>query len=194
MSQFEPADGIDPPAFVPAVDHDSLSERTRARLVMDAEFSVFYGKTVKKLIGFVINHGASLPVAADVAQDTMIKAYLRWGELRRPEAWVHTVASRAYIRRATDLRMVEEPMEQVPEPTSLLPEPNAAVHWETRHDMLRLVRKLPYRQRQIMAWTLSDYTPSEIAEQLDLNPEAVRASLKKARRTLACFVAQEEGQ
>ncbi|GGR46147.1 sigma factor-like helix-turn-helix DNA-binding protein [Streptomyces netropsis] len=51
---------------------------------------------------------------------------------------------------------------------------------------------LPYRQRQILAWTLSGYTPSEIAQQLELTPEAVRASLKKARRTLAEYIRQGE--
>jgi hypothetical protein len=86
----------------------------------------------------------------------------------------------SHIRRASDVR--EDPVDQLPEPTSLLPQPDAIAEWEARHDMLQLVKKLPCRQRQVLAWTLSSYTPSEIAEQLGLTSEAVRASLKKARR------------
>ena len=155
---------------------------------MDEDFSAFYRETTKKLIGFLVNHGATLPMAADITQDTMAKAYGRWIELREPRAWVHTVASRAYIREATKVR--EDPVDQVPEPTSLLPRPDAVAEWETRHDTLQLVKKLPYRQRQVLAWTLSGYTPAEIAEQLELTPEAVRASLKKARRAIAGHITQ----
>ncbi|MEV5142261.1 sigma-70 family RNA polymerase sigma factor [Streptomyces syringium] len=189
MNQHDPADPLDPPAIASTADH-TLEERSRARLAVDAQFSAFYRKTIKRLTGFLINHGASLPVAADIAQDAMTKAYQRWGDLREPQAWVHIVASRAYIRKATDLR--EEPVDQVPEPTSLLPRPDTAADWEARHDTLQLAKKLPYRQRQILAWTLSGYTPSEIAQQLELTPEAVRASLKKARRTLAEYIRQGE--
>ncbi|MFJ6199127.1 sigma factor-like helix-turn-helix DNA-binding protein [Micromonospora sp. NPDC092111] len=36
-----------------------------------------------------------------------------------------------------------------------------------------------------MAWTFDGYRPQEIADELDISPEAVRASLKLARRALA---------
>ncbi|WP_157246986.1 RNA polymerase sigma factor [Nonomuraea typhae] len=61
----------------------------------DAHFSAFYRATVGDLVAFLLNHGATLAVAADLAQDTMIKAYQRWNELTHPRAWVHAVASRA---------------------------------------------------------------------------------------------------
>ncbi|MGN9760183.1 RNA polymerase sigma factor [Streptomyces sp. SD31] len=188
MSNHNPADHVDPAAAAPAVGQDALAEGTYTQHVVDAEFSAFYRKTISRLVGFLVNHGATLPLAADIAQDTMTKAYGRWTELHEPQAWVHTVASRAYIRRATNIR--EDPVGQVPEPTSLLPRPDAIAEWEARHDMLQLVRRLPCRQRQVLAWTLSGYTPSEIAEKLELTSEAVRASLKKARRAVARYVNQ----
>ncbi|MFG2074585.1 sigma-70 family RNA polymerase sigma factor, partial [Nonomuraea maritima] len=49
-------------------------------------------------------------------------------------------------------------------------------------DLLQILTSLPIRQRQILAWTFAGYTPSEIADQLQMTPEAVRSSLKKARR------------
>ncbi|MFF4902852.1 sigma factor-like helix-turn-helix DNA-binding protein [Streptomyces sp. NPDC001068] len=56
-------------------------------------------------------------------------------------------------------------------------------------------KSTPARQRQVLAWTLSEFTPAEIAEQLNMTPEAVRASLKKARRAATkCVREWEEGR
>nr|WSZ96521.1 RNA polymerase sigma factor [Streptomyces sp. NBC_00857] len=181
MSDHNASDGNEHPATVP-VDSGPSLQRHCLQAKVDEEFAGFYRETVHKLTGFLMHHGATLPVAADIVQDTMIKAYRRWGEIQQPKAWVHTVASRALVRAAAEVQ--EEPLEQ-PEPTSLLPAPDAFSQWELRHDTVQLLKNLPYRQRQIMAWTLSGYSPSEIAVQLQLTPEAVRASLKKARRALA---------
>ena len=42
-----------------------------------------------------------------------------------------------------------------------------------------------------MAWTLDGYTPAQIANELGITAEAVRSSLKKARRTLAAYLRTE---
>src|SRR5690606_29875874 len=91
------------------------------------------------------------------------------------------------IRAITEVR--EEPAEQVPEPTPLLPHPDAAMDWELRHDLLPLLRTLPPRQRQVLAWTLSGFTPAEIAAELRMTSNAVSASLKKARRAATRYLA-----
>jgi RNA polymerase sigma-70 factor (ECF subfamily) len=159
---------------------------------VDAEFSGFYRENLRPLVGFLVNHGASMQVAADIAQETMTDAYRRWTDISHPKAWVHKAASRALVRRVAS---VEVPVEDVPEPTSLLPHPDAIAEWEARHDALILLRSLPPRQRQIMAWTLAGFTPSDIADHLDLPAETVRANLKKARRAAAAYLkAREEEQ
>lgn len=43
-----------------------------------------------------------------------------------------------------------------------------------------------------MAWTYDGCTPTEIAEELKMNPEAVRSSLKKARATLKKLLKENE--
>jgi RNA polymerase sigma factor (sigma-70 family) len=193
----QPDDGADHPAVVPSAaarrdERDPQRDQLRRarRAVVDEEFSAFYRATIRRLVGFLINHGAALPVAADIAQDTMFKAYRCWTELNQPSAWVHTVASRALARRIADVR--EDPVAEVPEPTSLLPRPEAAAEWETRHDVLGMLRSLPWRQRQVLAWTLDGYSPSEIAEELGLSPEAVRSSLRKARRAAVRYLGEGE--
>lgn len=182
MSDQEPAEDIDHPATTPTARGGDFDGNGTARQLVDEEFSAFYRNVVPRLVGFLANQGATVAVATEIAQDTMVKAYQRWAEIDRPQAWVHTVASRALVRRIADIR--EDPVEQVPESTSLLPHPDAVAEWEVKHDMLRILRNLPPRQRQVLAWTLNGYTPSEIAKELRMTPNAVSASLRKARRAV----------
>ncbi|WRZ96455.1 sigma-70 family RNA polymerase sigma factor (plasmid) [Streptomyces sp. NBC_01007] len=144
------------------------------------------------MTGFLINHGASVQMAADIAQEVMTDAYRNWERITHPKAWVHKAASRALVRSVAS---VEEPVDDVPEPTSLVPRPDAIAEWEARHDALPLLRSLPMKQRQVMAWTLAGFTPTDIADHLGLSAENVRANLKKARRAAAVYLkAREEEQ
>lgn len=167
-------------------------QRHRARQQTDNEFSAFYRETVRPLTGFLINHGAAVQVAADIAQEIMTDAYRNWDRITHPKAWVHKAASRALVRKVVS---VEEPVGDVAEPTSLVPRPDAIAEWEAQHDALPLLRSLPMKQSQVMAWTLAGFTPTDIADHLGLPAENVRANLKKARRTAAAYLkAREEEQ
>ncbi|MGW5767139.1 SAV_2336 N-terminal domain-related protein [Streptomyces tendae] len=155
----------------------------------DEEFSAFYRENIRPLVGFLINHGASVHVASDIAQDTMTDAYRHWSDIEDPKLWVHNAASRALIRNATS---IDDLVGEVPEPTALLPRPDDISEWESQHDALPLLRSLPPRQRQVMAWALAGFTPTEIADHLGLRPETVRANLKKARRAAADYLTARE--
>ncbi|GGN93783.1 RNA polymerase sigma24 factor [Streptomyces albiflavescens] len=183
MNDHESPDG---PATAPANVFDSV------RLAIDAEFSDFYRANIQQLVGFLINQGASLPTAADIAQDTMAKAYQNWGTIHTPRAWAHTVASRTLVRKIASIR--EEPVDRLPEPTSLLPSPDSLKEWESHHQVLALLQHLPPRQRQVLAWRFNGYTPQEIAEQLGMTATAVRSNLKKARRAVARRLTCEEAE
>ncbi|MFF9346655.1 RNA polymerase sigma factor [Streptomyces sp. NPDC014734] len=192
MSIHEPGDGPENPAVAPRT-RDQPDPQHYARQAKDEAFIAFYRATVHSLVGFLVNQGAGVHVAADIAQDTMLSAYERWGTIDHPRAWVHTVASRALLRRITSCE--EQPVEHVPAPTSLLANPDAIAAWEARHYLLPLLRSLPPRQRQVMAWHLSGFTPGDISEQLGMSNDAVRASLCKARRAVAEAIKEgEEGQ
>jgi RNA polymerase sigma factor (sigma-70 family) len=153
-------------------------------------FSEFYRQFVPSLLAFLMWQGARLPEAADVAQETMIQAYRHWSTIEHPQAWVRRVASRIVARR---IATIEVPVEQIGEWTALLPAATNVAAWEQRHEVLRALSHLPPRQRQVMAWTLDGYRPSEIAEELRITPEAVRSNLKKARRALAAYLAESGG-
>ena len=146
-----------------------------------AAFSAFYRAEVKALVNFLLWIGASLADATDIAQETMIEAYRKWPSIQQPRAWTRRVASRQYGHRRFGQEIAIEPEIFSP----LLRAPADIAAWEQRHEVLRLLATLPWRQRQVMAWTFDGYQPQEIADELNITPEAVRASLMLARRALA---------
>lgn len=153
-----------------------------------AAFSDFYRAFVPTLIAFLRWQGARLPDAADIAQETMAKAYRSWERIEHPESWVRTVASREYARRIASLK--EDPADDLLQTTPLLPLDFDVTAFEERHEVLQALELLPPRQRQIVAWTYDGYAPTEIGQLLGITPEAVRSSLLKARRTVAGFLAR----
>lgn len=179
-------DEREPPAGSPAVpDHPQGQQdiTPRSAQTADAAFSAFYRRFVPTLVGFLIWQGARLPDAADLAQATMCEAYKYWSTVHKPEAWARRVASRALARHIASVE--EDPVDGIPEHSSLLPSLTNVTAWEQQHEVLRVLGLLPPRQRQVMAWRLEGYTPAEIAEELQITGEAVRASLAKARKALA---------
>jgi RNA polymerase sigma factor (sigma-70 family) len=150
------------------------------------DFTAFYRAEVPHLVAFLLWLGARLTDAADLAQETMIDAYASWPTVRHPRAWTRRVASRKYGRRIAN---AEEPVDHT-DGTPLLPPHHDAANWEQQHEILRLLGGLPWRQRQVMAWTFDGYAPQEIASELGITPEAVRSSLKLARRALAAVLNQ----
>ncbi|GGY12723.1 sigma-70 family RNA polymerase sigma factor [Streptomyces anandii] len=192
MSDQDPLDGTDLPSAPAARRRDLDGGRAAPLRQVEKEFSAFYRENTRQLVGFLINQGAAVFVAADIVQDTMLKAYEHWNHLREPRAWAHTVASRELARRIASVE--ENPVEQIPEPTSLLSDPDAIAEWEDRYDLLPLLRSLPPRQRQVLAWTLDGFTPGDIAAQLRITSEAVRSNLRKARRAAAAYLKAREGE
>lgn len=145
-------------------------------------FSAFYRTEVKPLVNFLLWMGAGLADATDIAQESMIEAYRNWPSIQQPRAWTRRVASRLYGRRRYGHETVTEPAGLGP---LLRDAPADIAAWEQRHEVLRLLATLPWRQRQVMAWTYDGYQSPEIAAELNITPAAVRASLVLARRALA---------
>lgn len=155
-----------------------------------AEFEPFYRQTTTPLIAFLIGQGATLHEAADVAQDTMAKAFQHWYDIDHPKAWVYRVASRAFGRLRVEGR--ESPTDPLP-PLPLLCSGDIE-RWELGHDLVRALDVLPPRQRQIIVWSLAGYTPAEIAEELGLSGDTIRQHLHRARKTLSTQLARKESR
>ncbi|MEV6976913.1 sigma-70 family RNA polymerase sigma factor [Kitasatospora sp. NPDC093806] len=151
-------------------------------------FDGFYRRFMPRLVGFLMWQGAPGSLAADIAQETMVKAYHDWWRIRSHEAWARRVASRELVRHFS--RVLEDPVGDVPEESGpLLAHPDDLAELESRHELLDLLGTLPPRQRQVLAWSVDGYRPAEIAEELGIDPATVRANLMKARRAVAAHLA-----
>jgi RNA polymerase sigma factor (sigma-70 family) len=166
-----------PPASVPELDNAAVTA-----------FATFYRTQTPALVRFLIWTGARLADAADLAQDTMIEAFKNWHDIEYPRAWIRRVASRKYGRSLASTEEVVEQMDGRP----LLPAHCNVIGWEQLREIQRLLALLPPRQRQVMAWTYDGYEPHEIAAELGITAEAVRSSLKLARRKLAQQLSAED--
>ena len=157
-----------------------------------AEFVEFYKQAAPRLVAFMRWQGASLPDAAECAQEALTESLPRWATIEYPYAWCRRVASRLYARRVARL---EEPVEDAETAGSPLLAPGTGLEaFEQQHSVLRTLDRLPSRQRQVMAWTYDGATPSEIAAELQITPEAVRSNLKKARAALRNHLQENGGE
>jgi RNA polymerase sigma factor (sigma-70 family) len=147
-------------------------------------FADSFRSEMPRLVLFVMHLGADLSEARDIAQDAFVSALPRWPSIEHPAAYLRTTASREYIRRSSSAAR-EQPTAEVPD---VIANPDALVaKVEFRDQEIRVlvaIRRLPPRQRQVFAWTLDGFTPTEIAHILNVSAGAVRASLLKARREL----------
>ena len=174
-------DGGDHRTAAPALKHHA--PQTGAPAQVEA-FTAFYRGAAPKLVAFLRWQGAPLPDAADCAQEALTLAFREWSTLHQPYAWCRLVASRLYARRVATVH--EHPVEDLDRAAGCpLVAPGTLLDdLEQRHTILALLDQLPPRQRQVMAWTYDGATPTEIAEALQITPEAVRSNLHKARTTL----------
>jgi RNA polymerase sigma factor (sigma-70 family) len=178
------------PAGAPAVPGTSRAPEPEADAELAEKFRAFYRAHTTPLIAFLLMQGASLYDAADIVQDTMTTAYRRWRSIEHPRAWAYLVASRALVRRVSTVR--EEPVAEPPERHNPLIRATPTDCWEQQQDITRALATLPPRQRQVMAWTLAGYQPTEIADELRLTPETVRSNLYRARRALTAYLTETE--
>ncbi|SCL25803.1 RNA polymerase sigma-70 factor, ECF subfamily [Micromonospora nigra] len=144
------------------------------------EFSAFYRGFATRLAGWLIWQGASEADAYDIMQETMQTVFRRWESIEYPKAFARETASRAYVARLArvDPVPVEDIADRMPHSHS------GSALADVKHDIRKALEKMPPRQVQLLAWSFEEHTPTEIAAQLQMTPEAVRSSLYKARKKL----------
>ena len=80
----------------------------------EAAFSQFYMGEMPRLVAFTMSLGADLSEACDIAQQAFVNAYYRWPTIQNPAAYLRTSASRALIRRSSEVRR-ERPVAELPD-------------------------------------------------------------------------------
>ncbi|GGL08920.1 RNA polymerase sigma factor [Mangrovihabitans endophyticus] len=155
------------------------AEQDRRRIDFDAFFRARFTQFVRFLM---MSEAAQREDAEDAVEAAMLDAYRRWSRIDNPEAWVRQAARRIYVRE----RMRDRERRR----RSLIAEQLAHPVGEDWTDgdasmIVDLVRRLPPAQREVIAYTMDFYGPSDIAQILGKSPQAVRSNLRAARRRLA---------
>ncbi|MEV8524889.1 MULTISPECIES: sigma-70 family RNA polymerase sigma factor [unclassified Streptomyces] len=146
------------------------------------DYDDFFRAEFPKTVRYLMRTGASFEEAEDSAQEAMKALLHKWPGCEHPVGWVRTTAWRAYIRKAErDRKRVA--LESLN--ARLAPAPHhQSTHPDEYAQVLKLLRELPPRQREVLALALDGYGTDEIAELLDLKSGTVRSNLRHARAAL----------
>ena len=148
----------------------------------DPSYETFFRAEYPKMVALALGVTGDREVAAELAQEGLLRAFRAWGEvagLERPGAWLRRVVTNLAIdeRRRRSRRLPARADLGVASVDPVEPEAD---------DWLRAVRSLPDRQRAVIALHHVDGLPiAEVAEVLGIAPGTVKSSLDKARRKLA---------
>jgi RNA polymerase sigma factor (sigma-70 family) len=154
------------------------------------EFETFFRARYAGLVRFlVISEAASLEDAEDAVGEAMGDAFGNWEKIENPEAWVR----RAALNTLITLRQRDRRLQKSPGLTFLAERSTGEVCGSpgTRQEfreVIELLSRLPPAQREIMAFKIDDFTPTEIAELIGKSPQTVRSNLRAARQALAAMI------
>jgi RNA polymerase sigma factor (sigma-70 family) len=172
-------------------DHEATPVSKASSADVRRSFAEFYAAELPGLVALA-GGLCGRDLAEDVAQEAMLAAYRRWGEVERfdePHAWVRracaNLAISAFRRRLVELRGLARLASRPPDKPLNGPS----------EEFWRAVRGLPRRQAQCAALRyLYELSGAEIARTLDISEGSVKVHLARARRSLAVALGFEEEQ
>jgi len=160
-----------------------------------ADFAAFvrsYGNTMKRL-GHAVSGDPD--IAEDATQSALIKVFKHWHEIEHPRAY----ARRAVVSECIDRgrRLQREKVAPAGEWGTLPGErgtsPQDQEAWEMREALWQAVRRLPPRQRAVLALRyFESLTDSEIADVLAISAGAVRSTASRALGALRLIYTEDE--
>ncbi len=158
--------------------------------VSQVEFAACYAAEMPVLVRFLMKCGASQADAMDAAHNAFVLLYQQWPAVRKPRQWLRTVAYRIFLRMPVtgDQPLTEEHDRAVALPASAQLE----LHEEQRAVLATFLR-LPLTQRAVFALYFDDFSVREIAEILQMNPDAVRQNISRARAALKVWLGRPSG-
>jgi len=155
------------------------------------EFEALYRRELPALIALATTLTGDRGLAADLAHETLTRAYRDWakvGAMERPGAWTRRVA----INLAIDAH--RKSVREASAAARMLSAPTTGADDDLGVDAFwAAVRGLPERQRAAVALHyLEDMSVADIATTLGVSDGTVKTSLFMARRTLAATFGAEE--
>jgi RNA polymerase sigma factor (sigma-70 family) len=150
-----------------------------ARAESHPSFACFYRDSKDAVYRAVLLAARHSARAEDAVQEAFAKAYVRWdqvGGYANPVGWVVRVALNEARSAARVFRREQ------PDPPELTATPAAGA---LDRELVRLVWRLPERQRQVIALrVLLELSTEETARALGISPGTVTAHLHRALTTL----------
>ncbi|MET9294840.1 sigma-70 family RNA polymerase sigma factor [Streptomyces sp. NPDC003077] len=167
-----------------------LTERARPDTPLSSQdrtdFARFFRGNFDAVARFVIRQGANQHEATEATQVAFTVAWQQWPTIEHPAAWLRRVAYWTYLKRAGHLQK-DTPVDSVPDHAGDAGEDAPLARALVRDGEQRVraaLLALPVRQRQVMAWHLDGFSHAEVAQELNLSTEAVRAAYARARTSL----------
>ncbi|MCC5951148.1 MAG: sigma-70 family RNA polymerase sigma factor [Acidimicrobiia bacterium] len=173
------------------MEREAVRQPSSEAELASGSFEAWYQVVAPRVSRAVLAITADPSRTEDIVAEAFARAWDRWGRglsaSPTADGWVWTVAINLTKRRG---RLREHPADlivgqQIPAPCAALPD----------IELHRAIRRLPLRQRQVVALRyFADLSEREIAAVLDLSEGGVSASLVKARRRLRSDVGGPDGQ
>src|SRR5262249_49094749 len=129
--------------------------------------------------------GATWHEADEAAQAIMREVFQRWDNLEDPLAYArHGVISNFIKDKARGLNRIRHRLVERGAGTAEGRENPHLTVLENREWVMQILQSLSPGQREVMAFIIDGFAPTEIAALLGRSPDAVRQSLRGARRRL----------
>lgn len=172
---------------------DKATARERRPSGESGQFTAFYQRHYRDVVGLAYTLTGSWPAAEDVAQEAFVRAFRDWRRLtgyERPDSWVRTVAVNLATSRGRRLgaeaRALARLWQRRPRVEAEELPPDADAFWQA-------VRSLPRRQAQAAALRYhDDMAVADIARVMGCAEGTAKAHLHAARKALHAALAHED--
>ena len=172
---------------------------TRHVSASDAEFARLFEEFSAPIHNYVLRMVGDPDRAADITQDTFIKAYRKLDtvtEATSTRAWLYRIATNTAIDDMRRRRLVTPMGDDAPSYANrpdLRPGPEAQVMASTLDERVQrsLMRLRPNHRQCLLLSDLEDMSPQQIGEVMGLSYAAVRTLLCRARGEMRRHLAAE---
>lgn len=123
----------------------------------------------------------------NAAQDAMIEAYRKWGNIEKPRGFVRKVAARCAGDEldGEGARSTREAKFAFRSPLPTLPDPLALAELaDEQQEVLKRIRVLSPTQQKVLALLFDGHDRHEIAKDLGVEDATVRSHVRNIRRLL----------
>jgi RNA polymerase sigma-70 factor (ECF subfamily) len=174
---------------------EEQSAAVRDGAAVRAEIEILFTRHHAEIFAYLARMVREPEMAADLAQDTFVKAYRAYDTLEDParaRAWLYQIAHRVALdefRRRRIIRFIPWTGESRGAAPSA---EHIALEGRFSGEMERALRRMPERQRSALILAeLHDLTGLELAAALGVSHVAARAILTRARESLRQALAVE---